>query len=154
MNALWRHVKQNKSQGEGDSATPPPHHRGGGGRSHMGPVYGTHPMGVGGGGGWQGLVHIYIYIYIYILYIYIYTSLFIFDNGITRTRWVWQCRFGPPINQHQHININLKFNGSTSLRRMSQISHETLAQKDSKNFIHLHVRPLPVQVSTVSTVST
>ena len=44
--------------------TPPPHHRGGrgtvprphhttgggGGRSHMGPVYGTHPIGGGGGG--------------------------------------------------------------------------------------------------------
>ena len=45
--------------GEGDSATPPPHHRGGGGRSHMGPVYGTHPMGGEGRGGWQGLVHIY-----------------------------------------------------------------------------------------------
>ena len=29
-------------QKQGDSATPPPHHRGGGGRSHMGPVYGTH----------------------------------------------------------------------------------------------------------------
>ena len=48
--------------------TPPPHHRGGGGqchtpttpqgggggRSHMGPVYGTHPMGVGGRGGVAG----------------------------------------------------------------------------------------------------
>ena len=42
------------------SATPPPHHRGGGGRSHMGPVYGTHPMGGVAGPG------AYIYIYIYI----------------------------------------------------------------------------------------
>ena len=37
--------------GEGDSATPPPHHRGGGGRSHMGSVYGTHPIWGGRGGG-------------------------------------------------------------------------------------------------------
>ena len=36
--------------GEGDSATPPPHHRGGGGRSHMGPVYGTHSIWGGRGG--------------------------------------------------------------------------------------------------------
>jgi len=53
------HTPTTPQAGEGDSnsATPPPHHRGGGGRSHMGAVYGTHPMG-GEGGVWQGLVHI------------------------------------------------------------------------------------------------
>ena len=60
--------------GEGDSATPPPHHRGGGGRSHMGPVYGTHPIWGGEGGG-QGLVHIYIYIYIYYITAYKYAKI-------------------------------------------------------------------------------
>ena len=48
--------------------TPPPHHRGGG-RSHMGPVYGTHPMWGGGEGGGGRAWCIYI-VYIYILYIY------------------------------------------------------------------------------------
>ena len=46
----------------GRGTVPHPHHTtvGGGGRCHMGPVYGTYPMG--GKGGWQGLVYIYIYI--------------------------------------------------------------------------------------------
>ena len=66
--------------------TPPPHHRGGrgtvphphhttgggGGRSHMGPVYGTHPIWGGGGGGGRAWC-IYIYIYVYnCMCIYIY----------------------------------------------------------------------------------
>jgi len=39
--------------------TPPPHHRGGGGRSHMGPIYGTHPMGGEGGVAGPGAIYIY-----------------------------------------------------------------------------------------------
>ena len=59
MTALCRHVNKNKSQGEGDSATPPPHYRGGGGRSHMEAVYGTHPIG-GGGRAWCMYVCMYV----------------------------------------------------------------------------------------------
>ena len=69
--------------------TPPPHHRGGrgtvphpttpqgggGGRSHMGPVYGTHPMGVAGPGAY---IYMYIYIYIYV-YIYMYIYMYIYN---------------------------------------------------------------------------
>ena len=64
------HTPSTPQGGQGESNTPPYHrggegqyHRWGGGRSHMGAVYGTHPMG--GGAGWQGLVHAYIYIYKY-----------------------------------------------------------------------------------------
>ena len=60
MKALCRHVKQNKSQG-------------GGGRSHMGPVYGTHPIWGGEGGVAGPGAYIYIYITVYItIYITIY----------------------------------------------------------------------------------
>ena len=51
--------------GERDSTTPPPHHRGGGGRSHMGAVYGTHPMGGEGGVAGPGA-----YIYIILMYMH------------------------------------------------------------------------------------
>ena len=55
------HTPTTPQGGEGDSATPPPHHRGGGGRSHMGPVYGTHPMGGGGVGGRAWCIYIHTY---------------------------------------------------------------------------------------------
>ena len=51
----------------GRGTVPHPHHTtgGGGGRSHMGPVYGTHPIWGGRGGGRAWCIYIYIHTYIY-----------------------------------------------------------------------------------------
>ena len=102
------HTPTTPQGGEGDSATPPPHNRGGGGRSHMGPVYGTHPRG-GRGGGRAWCIYIYIYIYIYILYYaipswkgrkWLYRNAVEFKHqrfGWTKTCVDWHSNFSPLI---------------------------------------------------------